>query len=52
MTGNTIYYFKAEGNNPVIITDETFQAVQIEKQHRSNVIEGKEGSKRKKKNIV
>jgi site-specific DNA recombinase len=42
-------YYRAENNNPVIISKETFQAVQIEKQHRSNVTEGEEGSKRKSK---
>ncbi|MEO1782145.1 recombinase family protein [Enterococcus diestrammenae] len=42
-------YYRAENNNPVIISKETFQAVQIEKQHRSNVTEGEDGSKRKSK---
>ena len=42
-------YYLAEGNNPAIISKETFQAVQIEKQQRSNVIKGKDGSKRKSK---
>jgi len=42
-------YYRAENNNPVIISTETFQAVQIEKQHRSNVIKVKDGSKRKGK---
>ena len=42
-------YYRAENNNPVIISKETFQAVQIEKQHRSNVTEGEKGSKRKSK---
>lgn len=42
-------YYLAENNNPVIISKETFQAVQIEKQQRSNVIKGKDGSKRKGK---
>ena len=42
-------YYRAENNNPAIIPKETFQAVQIEKQHRSNVIEGEEGSHRKSK---
>ena len=42
-------YYRAENNNPAIIPKETFQAVQIEKQHRSNVIKGKDGSKRKSK---
>ena len=42
-------YYRAENNNPAIISKETFQAVQIEKQHRSNVIEGEKGSQRKSK---
>jgi len=42
-------YYLAEGNNPAIISKETYQAVQIEKRHRSNVIECEEGSKRKSK---
>ena len=42
-------YYLAEGNNPAIISKEMYQAVQIEKQHRSNVIEGEEGGKRKSK---
>ncbi|NLF82726.1 MAG: recombinase family protein, partial [Candidatus Gastranaerophilales bacterium] len=42
-------YYRAENNNPVIISKETFQAVQIEKQHRSNVTEAEKGSKRKGK---
>jgi site-specific DNA recombinase len=40
-------YYLAEGNNPAIISKETFQAVQIKKQQRSNVIKGKDGSKRR-----
>lgn len=40
------YYF-VEDNNPAIIPKETFQAVQIEKQRRSNVIKSKEGLQRK-----
>ncbi len=42
-------YYRADNNNPAIITQETFQAVQIEKQHRSNVVEDEEGNKRKSK---
>ena len=42
-------YYLVEDNNPAIISKETFQAVQIEKQQRSNVIKGKDGSKRKSK---
>jgi site-specific DNA recombinase len=40
-------YYLAEDNNPAIISKETFHAVQIEKQHRSNVIKCEEGSRRK-----
>ena len=39
--------YLSEDNNPAIISKETFQAVQIEKHHRSNVIKGEEGSRRK-----
>ena len=40
-------YYLVEDNNPAIISKETFQAVQIEKQHRSNVIKSEEGVQRK-----
>lgn len=40
-------YYLSEENNPAIISKETFQAVQIEKQHRSNVSKAENGSKRK-----
>ena len=40
-------YYLAEENNPAIIAKETFQAVQIEKQHRSNVAQGEDGTQRK-----
>lgn len=36
------FYYKAEENNPVIIPNETFQAVQIEKQHHSNITKGED----------
>ena len=39
--------YLSEDNNPAIISKETFQAVQLEKQHRSNVIKSEEGSRRK-----
>lgn len=42
-------YYRAENNNPVIISNETFQAVQIEKQHRSNVTESEKRVQRKSK---
>lgn len=47
--GKHDFYYKAEGNNPAIIPKETFQAVQIEKQRRSNVIKSEEGTQRKSK---
>lgn len=42
-------YYLAEDNNPAIVSKETFQAVQLEKQRRSNVIKGEEGTRRKSK---
>jgi site-specific DNA recombinase len=42
-------YYLSEKNNPAIISKETFQAVQIEKQHRSNVTKAENGSRRKSK---
>ena len=42
-------YYLAEDNNPAIISKETFHAVQIEKQHRRNVIKSEEGVQRKSK---
>ena len=39
--------YLAEDNNPAIISKEIFQAVLIEKQHRSNVIKGEDGKHRK-----
>jgi len=40
-------YYLSEDNNPAIISKETFHAVQIEKQHRSNVIKCEDGVQRK-----
>lgn len=42
-------HYLAEDNNPAIISKEIFQAIQIEKQRRSNVIKGEDGNKRKNK---
>ena len=42
-------HYLAQDNNPIIISKETFQAVQIEKQHRSNVATGENGNQRKSK---
>lgn len=40
-------HYVSENNNPSIISNEKFQAVQIEKSHRSNVVKGKEGNQRR-----
>jgi hypothetical protein len=42
-------HYLAEENNPAIISKETFQAVQIEKQHRSNVTKAEDSNQRKSK---
>lgn len=42
-------YYLSEENNPAIISKEIFKAVQIEKQHRSNVIKSEDGNQRKSK---
>lgn len=42
-------YYLVKDNNPAIISTETFQAVQIEKQHRSNVTKGEDSNQRKSK---
>lgn len=42
-------HYLAEDNNPAIISKETFQAVQIEKQYRSNVTKSEDGHQRKSK---
>jgi DNA invertase Pin-like site-specific DNA recombinase len=41
--------YLAEDNNPAIISKETFQTVQIEKLHRSNVTKSEDGNQRKSK---
>ena len=40
-------HYLAQDNNPMIISKETFQAVQIEKQHRSNIATDENGNRRK-----
>lgn len=40
-------HYLAEDNNPAIVSIETFKAVQIEKQHRSNVTKDEDGNHRK-----
>ncbi|MFP4478422.1 MAG: recombinase family protein, partial [Candidatus Izemoplasmatales bacterium] len=45
-------HYLAEDNNPAIISKETFQAVQIEKQHRSNIIKAEDSNQRKSKKYI
>lgn len=42
-------YYLSENNNPAIISKEMYQAVQLEKQRRSNVTKGENGIQRKSK---
>ena len=42
-------HYLSQDSNPIIISKETFQAVQIEKQHRSNIATGENGKRRKSK---
>lgn len=42
-------HYLSSGNNPAIISKKTFEAVQIEKVRRSNVVRDENGSKRKSK---
>ncbi len=46
-SGNSEVHYLASDNNPAIITKEVFEAVQIEKTRRSNVMKGSAGKKRK-----
>lgn len=39
--------YLAEGNNPTIVPKEMYQAVQIEKQHRSNITKVEDVNQRK-----
>ena len=45
---NELHYL-ASGNNPAIISKEVFEAVQMEKGKRSNVVKGVDGKNRKNK---
>lgn len=42
-------HYLASDNNPVIISKETFEAVQMEKVRRSNIVRDENGSQRKSK---
>lgn len=48
-SGNREVHYLSSNNNPVIISKEIFEAVQMEKAHRSNVIKDENGSRRKGK---
>ena len=48
-SGKSDVHYLASDNNPEIIPKEVFEAVQIEKARRSNVIKGENGSQRKSK---
>lgn len=48
-SGNSEVHYLSSNNNPVIISKEIFEAVQMEKAHRSNVINDENGSRRKGK---
>lgn len=47
--GNSEVHYLSSNNNPVIISKEIFEAVQMEKAHRSNVVKDENGSRRKGK---
>lgn len=46
-TGKSEVHYLATDNNPAVISKETFEAVQIEKRRRSNVVKDENGVKRK-----
>ncbi|WP_220464461.1 recombinase family protein [Paraliobacillus salinarum] len=45
--GENREHYVSENNHPPIISKERFEAVQVEKKNRSNVLKSKEGSQRK-----
>lgn len=45
--GDYEVHYVSENNHPPIISKEKFQAVQLEKVNRSNIVKGKNGSQRK-----
>ncbi|MDO4556474.1 MAG: recombinase family protein, partial [Lachnospiraceae bacterium] len=46
-SGKSEVHYLSSDNNPVIISKEIFEAVQIEKTRRSNVIKDENGNRRK-----
>lgn len=51
-SGKSDVHYLASDNNPVIVSKEVFEAVQMEKARRSNVVRNESGNKRKNKNTV
>ena len=47
-SGKSDVHYLASDNNPVIVSKEVFEAVQMEKARRSNVVRNESGNKRKK----
>lgn len=45
--GENQEHYVSENNHPAIISKEQFEAVQMEKKKRSNVVKGRSGTKRK-----
>ena len=45
-SGNSKVHYLSSDNNPVIITKEVFEAVQMEKKRRSNVVKSECGSQK------
>ena len=48
-SGKSEVHYLSSGNNPAIISKKTFEAVQIEKRRRSNVVRDENGKRRKSK---
>ncbi|MCR0202080.1 recombinase family protein [[Clostridium] innocuum] len=48
-SSNSEVQYMSTDNNPVIISKEIFEAVQIEKARRSNVVKDEDGNRRKDK---
>jgi hypothetical protein len=48
-SGKSEVHYLASGNNPAIISKKTFEAVQMEKRRRSNVVRDENGKRRKSK---
>ncbi|MEG0388888.1 MAG: recombinase family protein [Niameybacter sp.] len=46
---NSEFNYLAKENHTAIIPKETFKAVELEKSHRSNIVEGENGLKRREK---